>query len=179
MLDILLLILLVGGLIVGFVRGLVVQLIHMVGFIIALFIARLYYIPLAENFDLWIPYPAITEASRFTIAVERLNLTETFYQIFAFALIFFAAWLLLQIIASILNFLKYMPVLGFFSRLLGAVLGFVEAYILVFFALYLFALLPIAIVQDALEGSGIARTLLENTPYFSSQVKEWWYIYLQ
>lgn len=179
MLDIILIILLIGGLIVGFTRGLVVQLIHMVGFIIALFVARLYYIPLAENFDLWVPYPAITEASRFTIAVERLNLTETFYQLFAFALIFFAAWFVLQIIASILNFLKHMPVLGFFSRILGAVLGFVEAYILLFFALYLFALLPVAIVQDTLEASGVAQSLLERTPYLSAQVKEWWYIYLQ
>ena len=179
MLDILLLILLIAGLIIGFVRGLVVQLIHMVGFIIALYIARLYYEPLAEHFDLWVPYPAITEASRFTLAVERLNLTETFYQLFSFALLFFAAWLVLQILASILNFLKYLPVLGIFSRVFGAFFGFVEVYILLFFALYLFALLPVAIVQNTIGSSFIAQALLEQTPYFSEQAKEWWYIYLE
>ncbi|WP_088006651.1 CvpA family protein [Indiicoccus explosivorum] len=179
MLDILLLILLVVGLIVGFTRGLVVQLIHMVGFIIALFVARLYYEPLADHFDLWVPYPAITEASRFTIAVEKLDLTETFYQMFSFALIFFVTWFVLQILASILNFLKFLPVLGFFSRILGAFFGLVEAYILLFFALYLFALLPVAIVQDTIGSSFLAQLLLEHTPVLTEQAKDWWYIYLE
>ena len=47
MLDIIILILLVGGLITGAKRGLIVQLIHMTGFIIALVVAYSYYKPVA------------------------------------------------------------------------------------------------------------------------------------
>lgn len=178
MLDIILLILLIGGIIVGAKRGLVVQLIHMIGFIAALVVAYLYYKPLAEYFVLWIPYPAVSDDSTFTIAIEQLDLDQTFYQLFAFALIFFVVKFGLQLLASMFDFLKYLPVLGFISKILGAVLGFVEVYILLFIFVYVFALLPLDFVQNHLENSSIAQMMLEHTPYFSEKVKEWWYIYM-
>ncbi|AIY05112.1 hypothetical protein Plano_1147 [Planococcus sp. PAMC 21323] len=178
MLNILLLVLLIGGIIVGAKRGFVVQLIHMVGFVIALVAAYTYYKPLSEYFVLWIPYPAINENSQFTLVVDQLDLDQTFYQLLAFAIIFFVVKFALQLIASMFDFLKYLPVLGFFSKILGAVLGFVEAYILLFIFIYVFALLPIDAIQNQLENSGIAQSMLEHTPYFSEKVKEWWYIYM-
>lgn len=178
MLNILLLVLLIGGIIVGAKRGFVVQLIHMVGFVIALVAAYTYYKPLSEYFVLWIPYPAINENSQFTLVVDQLDLDQTFYQLLAFAIIFFVVKFALQLIASMFDFLKYLPVLGFFSKILGAVLGFIEAYILLFIFIYVFALLPIDAVQNQLENSGIAQAMLEHTPYFSEKVKEWWYIYM-
>ena len=177
MLDIILLILFVIGIIVGAKRGLIVQFIHMIGFVIALVVAYLYYKPLAEYFVLWIPYPVIGSDSRFTIAVEQLNLEQTFYQLIAFAVIFFVVKFALQLLASMFDFLKYLPVLGCVSTILGAVLGFVEIYIVMFIFMYIFALLPIDMVQNLLENSAIAQSMLENTPYFSEKVKEWWYIY--
>ncbi|MDJ0330948.1 CvpA family protein [Planococcus sp. S3-L1] len=178
MLDILLVILLVGGIIVGAKRGFIVQLIHMIGFVVALVAAYKYYKPLSEYFVLWIPYPAINENSQFTLVVDQLDLDQTFYQLLAFALIFFVVKFALQLVASMFDFLKFLPVLGFFSKILGAILGFIEAYILLFIFIYVFALLPLDVVQNQLENSGLAQSMIENTPYFSEKVKEWWYIYL-
>ncbi|MFP8782114.1 CvpA family protein [Planococcus plakortidis] len=178
MLDLILLVLLLAGILVGFKRGLVLQFLHMVGFIVALIVAYTYYKPLAENFVLWVPYPTVDETSRFAIAVEQLNLDETFYQLLAFALIFFVVKFLLTLIASMFDFIKYIPVLGFLSRIFGGVLGLIEAHILLFIGLYVFALLPIDGIQNQIENSGIARAILEHTPYFSEKVKEWWYIYM-
>lgn len=177
MLDLILLVLFIFGLIVGARRGLIVQLLHMIGFVIALVVAYRYYKPLAEYFVLWIPFPAVTDNATLTIAVEQLNLDLTFYRLLAFALIFFATKFLLQLIATMFDFLKYLPVLGIFSSLLGAVLGFVEVYIILFIVLYLLALLPIESIQSFMESSIIAGLMLEHTPYFSEKVKEWWYIY--
>jgi len=118
----------------------------MVGFIIAIVVAYLYYKPLSEYFELWIPYPAITDESRFTMAISQLDLDQTFYQIFAFALIFFVVKFGLQLIASMFDFLKYLPVLGFISKILGAILGFIEMLILLFFFIYVFSLLPLDII---------------------------------
>jgi uncharacterized membrane protein required for colicin V production len=178
MLDIILIILLLGGIIVGAKRGFVLQLIHMVGFVITFIVAYLYYKPLAEYFVLWIPYPTVDSDSRFTIAIDQLDLDQTFYQLFAFALIFFAVKFGLQLIASMFDFLKYLPVLGFLSKILGAVLGFIETYLILFIFLYVFALFPLDAIQTQLENSGIAQGILENTPFFSEKVKEWWYIYM-
>ena len=88
MLDILIILLLLAGLITGFRRGLIVQIIHMTGFIIALVVAYKYYQILAEKFVLWIPYPGVTAGSKLSFAVEELDLDETFYRLLAFVLIF-------------------------------------------------------------------------------------------
>ena len=179
MLDILLLLLLVASFIIGAKRGLIVQLMHVVTLIVAFVVALIYYKPLAQKFVLWIPYPAFTDGITQTINLEAIDVDRTFYQVLAFALIFFVVKFALQIVASIFDFLTYLPVLHTVNRLLGAVFGFVEMYLLLFLALYVFALLPIEKIQVILADSSLTRFMLEKTPIFTSLVKEWWYIYIK
>src|SRR4051794_38257182 len=107
MLDLIIVILLLGGLVTGYRRGLVVQLIHMTGFIIALIVAYAYYKQLADKFVLWIPYPGVTAGSQISFAVDKLDLDGTFYRLLAFVLIFLVVKFGLQLIASMFDFLKY------------------------------------------------------------------------
>ena len=179
MVDILILILLIAGFITGAKRGLIVQLIHMTGFIIALVVAYTYYKPLAEKFVLWIPFPAVTAGSKLTIAVESLDLDQTFYRIIAFALIFIAVKFVLQLIASMFDFLKYLPILGFISNMVGAVLGFIEFYFILFVLLFVLALLPIDMLQNLISKSILTGWMLDHTPILSETVKKWWYIYIE
>ncbi len=177
MLDLLIIILLFGGLVTGFRRGLIVQIIHMTGFIIALIVAYTYYKQLAEKFVLWIPYPGVTAGSKLSMTVDKIELDETFYRLLAFVLIFLVVKFVLQLIASMFDFLTYLPVLGFFARITGALFGFIEFYILMFLVLYLLAMLPIDFVQDKLSHSLLAKSMFEHTPLLSETVKKWWYIY--
>ncbi|MHA6259407.1 CvpA family protein [Sporosarcina sp. CAU 1771] len=177
MLDLLIVFLLLAGLITGFRRGLIVQIIHMTGFIIALLVSYKYYEMLAEKFVLWIPYPGVTAGSKLSFAVEELDLDETFYRLLAFVLIFIIVKFALQLIASMFDFLKYLPVLGFVSRFVGAALGFIEFYLLIFFVLYLTAMLPIDMIQNFMENSILKDAMFEHTPILSEKVKNWWYIY--
>ena len=179
MLDIIILVLLAAGIFVGAKRGLIVQLIHMTGFIIALIVAYSYYKPLAEKFVLWIPYPTVDSSSRLTFAIDKLDLDQTFYRLIAFALIFFVMKFALQLVASMFDFLSYLPVLGFISRIAGAILGFIEFYILLFIVIYVIALLPIGPFQNLIENSNLAESMLKNTPFLSETVKNWWYIYTE
>lgn len=179
MLDLLILLLLVAGVIVGGRRGLIVQAIHMFGFIIALVVAYLYYKPLAQQFLFWIPYPGFTDEVAAALMLDGLDVDRTFYRVIAFALIFYAVKLLLQIVASMLDYLRYMPVLGGLNRLLGAALGFIEAYFLLFIVLYVVALLPLAGIQERVDSSILAGLMLEHTPLISSMFQNWWYIYTE
>ena len=120
----------------------------MTGFIIALVVAYTYYKQLAEKFVLWVPYPGVTAGSKLSMTVEQLDLDGTFYQLLAFVLIFLVVKFGLQLIASMFDFLKYLPVLGFVARITGALFGFIEFYILMFLVLYLLAMLPIEFIQD-------------------------------
>ena len=177
MLDLLIVFLLLGGLITGFRRGLIVQLIHMTGFIIAMVIAYLYYKQLAEKFVLWIPYPGVTADSKFSFIVGELDLDVTFYNLLAFFLIFIVVKFGLQLIASMFDFLKYLPVLGFIARITGAIFGFIEFYILIFLVLYLGVMLPVDFIQNFIGKSILADAMFDHTPWLSETVKNWWYIY--
>lgn len=177
MLDLLILLLLVAGLIAGGKRGLVMQAIHMFGFIIAIIIALIYYKPLAQHFLFWIPYPGFTEEISSALSLTGLDVDRTFYRVIAFAVIFYAVKIIMQIIASMFDFLRYVPVLGGVNRLLGAVLGFIESYFLIFILLYVVALLPMIGIQERVDSSILAGLMLEHTPIVSSMFQNWWYIY--
>ncbi|KGR78749.1 CvpA family protein [Ureibacillus manganicus] len=177
MLDLLLIIIFIASLMVGIKRGFVVQVIHLVSYFVSLLVAYIFYRPLADNFVLWIPYPGISEDTSKTLMLEAIDVDQTFYRIIAFAIIFFATKVVLQVIASIFDFLTYLPVLKSVNRLLGAVLCFIEFYLIAFIILYVLALLPLAPIQNLLSGSFITGLMLEHTPLITSMFQNWWYIY--
>ena len=177
MLDIILLLILIASLVVGVKRGFIVQAIHIGSFFIALIVAYIYYKPLAEKFVFWIPYPGFAEGSTATLILDTLDVDRTFYRVIAFAVIFFVVKIALQIVGSMFDFLKYIPVLGSINRLLGAMLCFAEFYILIFIGLYVIALLPLENVQTVLSKSVLTELILEKTPILTSMFQNWWYIY--
>ncbi|HLR11446.1 MAG TPA: CvpA family protein [Sporosarcina sp.] len=177
MLDLILLISFVIGLVVGYQRGFVVQIIHMLGFIVAFMVSYVYYKPLAEKFVLWVPYSESHAAKGIAFSTKNIDLDLTFYNLLAFVLIFIAVKFALQIIASMFDFLKYLPVLGVIARLLGGALGIVEVYIMMFFILYVGYLLPIDFIQSFIQKSTIAKSMFEHTPILSEKVKNWWFVY--
>lgn len=179
MFDLIILLVLIGGFVVGLKRGFVVQIIHLASFFVALIVAYVYYKPLAEKFVLWVPYPGITDAGSLAIVIDSLDLDQTFYRVLAFAVIFFTVKLAMQIIASIFDFLTYLPVLKSVNKLLGGVLGVVEFYFLLFIGLYVLVLLPIDFIQVKMSQSILAGLILEHTPLITKMFQNWWYIYIQ
>ena len=177
MLDLLILIIMASGIIVGLKRGFIVQMMHLFGFFIALIVAYVNYKPLAQFFVLWVPYPGFAENATSVLGLDSIDVDSSFYQALAFAIIFFATKLVLQIIASIFDFLAYLPVLKSLNRLLGAIFGFVEFYIIMFIGLYILALVPIESIQSILNRSIFTSLILEHTPIITKIFQNWWYIY--
>ncbi len=177
MLDILLIIIFIASLLVGLKRGFIVQAIHLTSFFIALIVAYIYYKPLAEKFVLWVPYPGFSEDASMTLILDTLDVDRTFYRIIAFAVIFFAVKIALQILGSVFDFLTYLPILNSINRLLGAGLCFIEFYFLLFIAMYVLAMVPIETVQSFMGSSIIANLMLEHTPILTGMFQDWWYIY--
>ncbi|KIL44644.1 CvpA family protein [Jeotgalibacillus soli] len=174
MLDLALFILMIIGFFVGLRRGFILQLIHMIGFFVAFFVAYLYYDVLAPKLTLWVPYPAFDSHSELRMITESINFEESYYRIIAFSIIFFAVKLLMQLIGSMFDSISQFPILRPLNVFGGGILGVLEVYFIFFILLYIAAMLPIASVQSALDGSWIAKFILTNTPIFSEQVKEWW-----
>lgn len=175
MLNIIIIIFLVFGVFMGLKRGFVLQLLHLTGFIISFIVAVMYFKPLGEKLSLYIPYPDLTGEGAFASFLNNLPLETAFYNAIAFAVIFFAVKLILQIIASMLDFVASIPILGCINKILGAVLGFAEVYLIMVILLYILALTPVQGIQDAIQHSSIALSIIENTPYFSEQIFKLWF----
>lgn len=174
MLDLIIIILFIVSVFIGFKRGLILQFIHLTGFFIAFFVAKIYYADLAPKLLLWIPYPSFSGSTPIAMILENGNLEAAFYRGISFVIIFFAVKIVLQIIGSMLDFIAHLPILKQFNVLGGGVLGFLEVYLIVFILLYIAALLPIEAIQTTLKNSVLAEVMVKHTPFLSNGIEQLW-----
>lgn len=174
MLDLILLGLLVLGILRGLKRGLILQLFHFMGFFIAFFVAVYFYDNLAGHLEMLIPYPRVLTED-WAFFSESLSLENAYYNMIAFAMLFFVIKIAMSVISSMLDFVAELPVLNIVNGLLGAVFGFVEQYLVLFIIVFVASLLPITMIQNLLADSSIARYMIEQTPVFSEQIKTLWF----
>lgn len=166
---------LIFGLLMGLKRGLILQVVHLFGFIVSFILAIFNYQKLSPYLSLWIPYPELSGDSSWALFLQALPLETGFYNGIAFVFIFFLSKIILQIIAAMLDFIAELPLLNSVNRILGAFLGFIEVYLIIFILLYIIALIPLDLVQAALDGSSLGQNIIEKTPYFSMKIKELWF----
>ncbi|MDX8363989.1 CvpA family protein [Cytobacillus sp. IB215665] len=178
MLDLILIIILIAGFLIGLKRGFVLQIIHFFGLIVAFVLASIYYDTLAPKLILWIPYPTIGEGSALNSLFENMNLEDAYYRAIAFVIIFIMVKIIMQIIGSMLDFVANLPILKQINGWAGAILGFLEVYIILFVVLYIVALLPIDFIQMPIQDSFVANMMIKHTPIFSSMIKDLWFEYV-
>jgi uncharacterized membrane protein required for colicin V production len=178
MLDIAILLIFIVGFFVGLKRGLILQIVHLTGFIVAFFVAALYYDDLAPKLTLWVPYPNLGTETALHNIFNADSFEDAYYRAIAFSIIFFAVKILMQIIGTMLDFIAHIPILKQLNVWAGGFLGLVEVYLLVFILLYIAALLPIEFIQAPIKDSTIAQSVIKNTPIFSKQIKDMWFDYM-
>ncbi|UOQ47194.1 CvpA family protein [Gracilibacillus caseinilyticus] len=175
MVNLILIVLFIIGVLVGMRRGFILQVLHLTGFIVAFIVAATYYDDLASNLELWIPYPEIMSDASWAVFLEAVPLETAYYNAIAFGALFFVSKIILQIIATMLDFVADLPFLRLINSWLGAVLGFVEVYLLIFVALYILALAPVSHIQTMIDHSGIATSIIEHTPVLSEKLTNYWF----
>lgn len=178
MLDLIIIFLFIMGLIIGIRRGFIMQIVHLSGFIAAFVVAYMFYADLAPKLKLWIPMPSFGDPESATMFFETISLDTAYYRAIAFAMLFFGTRIAAQIIGSMFDFLSHLPILKQLNSWAGAVLGFVEIYLIVFIFLYIGALIPVEIVQSSISDSSMAKGIVENTPVFSEKLKDLWTGYM-
>jgi len=164
-------IILVIGFLIGLRRGLILQALHLTGYIISFIIASVYYKKLAEKLSLFIPYAKLPEDGLWAAFAKGMALEAAFYNGIAFVIIFILAKVVLQIIATMLDFVARLPLLKWVNSLFGAILGFAEVYLIVFVLLYVIALVPLMKIQDIIHNSSLALFMIEKTPFLSNKVE--------
>ncbi|HZG60766.1 MAG TPA: CvpA family protein [Anoxybacillus sp.] len=178
MIDLILLFILLTGFMIGLKRGFILQFIHMTGFIVAFIVAYTNYEKLAPRLRLWVPYPSFDDEETIKLIFESANLDEAYYRAIAFAILFFATKILMQIIGSMLDFVVQLPFLRSVNRWAGGALGFIEIYLIVFIVLYIGALIPIESLQTRLQDSFMASIIVKHTPFLSDMLENMWIKYM-
>ncbi|GAA0288612.1 putative membrane protein required for colicin V production [Gracilibacillus halotolerans] len=175
MLTIILLFLLLSGVLIGLRRGFILQVLHLTGFIIAFIVAARYYSSLASKLEMWIPYPNLLEDSDWSVFLSSFPLEGAFYNAIAFGTLFFVTKIILQIIATMLDFIADLPFIRFVNGGLGALLGFLEVYLIAFIILFIIALAPIPFIQSMIDQSSLATFMIEKTPVLSEKMMTYWF----
>ncbi|WP_414055131.1 CvpA family protein [Macrococcus equi] len=173
MINVILLFFLILGTVIGLRRGFILQSLHLIGTIGAFIIARMYYAALAKHLVLIIPFPS-AEGHYQSHFLNMVTNEMTFYNVVSFIIIFFVSKVLLQMVATVFDYIAQLPLLKQMNAALGALLGFIECYLLLFIVLFLFAMMPNGWIQDHLEGSFISNIIVNYTPVISGIAKSWW-----
>ncbi|HDX9576825.1 CvpA family protein [Bacillus cytotoxicus] len=173
MVDIIIVLLLVMGFLLGLRRGLVLQLVKLVSFIIAYLVAYWYCKDLAPALQKIIPYPFKQEVN-VPNWIDANSMETVFYQAIAFIALFIITKIALTLIGQLLNMFTEIPVLKQINALGGAILGFLEVYIILFVLIVVGTILPIEQLQTSLNQSSISKVIVEDTPILSGKVKELW-----
>ncbi|GAF39879.1 integral inner membrane protein [Agrilactobacillus composti DSM 18527 = JCM 14202] len=178
MLSFLIILVLAYGIYIGARRGLILQTIYSISYLVFFGIAYLIYRGLGSNLTLLIPYPSATTSSHFAFfdASLGLKLDTAFYAGFAFLLILLIGWLIMKFVGLFLAPLQFYP-MNYSMSVLGAmILAFVTNYVGIFLILYLVALIPVDGLQAALGHSWVSTGMVRYSPILTDLITKWWIV---
>lgn len=172
-LDIIIIIILFGSLIRGFQLGLIRQLIHFLGFFIALYMAYRFSGELAPYLQEKIPAPSFENSTIYMFS-EVFQLENMFYSALAFFIIFVFSKLILNLGGQILHQIASLPGLKTVNRFSGGLLGLLQAVILTVLIIHVISVMPWLELQQYVEGSTIAQFMLGLTPIITEVLYNLW-----
>lgn len=176
MLTVVILITLLLSFYVGYRRGAAYQIVFSIGYLLSFIVARMYYQKLGAHLDLFVPYPSVTSQSKMLYySVEQaFNLDKAFYAGVAFVMILIAGWLVTHLIAIFFKDLLFKVLIPKYDGIVAGILQLVVCYIFIFLILKLVSFVPMALIQNQLEGSWYARFMIEHSLFLSSHFNNLW-----
>lgn len=177
-LTILIIIIFLFALYGGARRGLMMQLISTIFYLIVFYVAIEFYPAISERIDLLIPYPSANYGDSFALYTldTGFQLDRAFYNIIAFMIILIIGGFISRLLIAVLNPLQHVtvPLPQGMDKGIGAFLSLILAYLFIFVGLFLLSTIPIASIQNMLEESTLARAILTESPYLSDYFYQLW-----
>lgn len=172
--DWIIILLLIGGLVIGFKRGLIRQAIHLAGFIAAYILAFKFYDDFAPMLMSWMPLNQIEAYNSFSFVAEALQVDRLIYNAIAFALIFFGTKLGLTLVGNVLHIVASLPGLSIFNRFGGLALGLLEVALILIIAVNVMAVLPWEKGNQLLSQSMLGSYLVDHVPVLAEKLQQLW-----
>lgn len=143
--DIAIIVLLVSGAVLGFRRGLIMQVAAILGAVVALAVAKAEYghgVALLQH---------VASNSRWLIVISYL-------------VIFFIVWSAINFVARLVKMAAKLLLLGLYDRLLGALIGLLQSALIVELLLYLGKRSPGSTIHSAIKHSSWAPAFMQVVP---------------
>lgn len=167
--DIIVVLIIVAGIIAGAKRGLLKSLVGLIGLVAVLIISFTLKTPIA-NF-LIDKLPFITYGGNL-IGLTSINVLV--YNIIAFVIVFIVLYCMLSIVIKITGFidtvLKLTVIWVIPSKIGGAIIGFLEAWVYVY--LILFILIQFSFSYTLVANSNVGKFVLDHTPVVGTYLKD-------
>lgn len=167
--DIGIVIMLLFGAILGFKRGFTNELVNAIGLILVIALAFIFKNPLSSILYEHLPFFSFGFLKGATI----LNIL--LYEVIAFLILVAIFSLLLNVLKTVTSLFEKLLnatiILGIPSKLLGAVLGVVQEYIIIFIILYILTLFGINVPM--IGESNLRNKIVDETPVLSEVSKDW------
>lgn len=168
-LDAVIITILIVGVLGGMSRGLIKQAVLLIGLVVCLVFAFSLRTPIATFMYEYLPF---FKFGGLFSGVSIINIL--LYELIAFLIIFSLLYLVLRILLKITGIIEKILdmtiILGFFSKIGGGIVGFIEAYILVF--VFLFVCNQPFIRVTGLDSSKVGNFILDKTPVMSGAIED-------
>lgn len=168
LIDAIIIIVILSGAIVGFKRGVITEAVSAVSFFASVVIAFLFKNTVSVFLYSHLPFFKFGGAIK-GVTVLNIVLYELLAFLLTLAIVIVIFRLLVIITKFIEKFLKFTIILGFFSKILGAVLGLVESYVWVFIVIFI---LSLPIINVDLSDSKYTDKILNETIILSNFVED-------
>lgn len=162
------------GMVLGYSRGFVAQLLSIAGLVIAYLIAFAFYDDVAPWLQSMLASSGHETYEKYEFLTSELHLDTYVYNALAFALLFFGVKIAFSVGGRLLNLLTSVPGLKQINQWSGATLGVIEAALIVIIAVHVMTVLPNDTSQRLLKQSASAPYIMERTPVITDKLQELW-----
>lgn len=163
-----------AGMVLGFSRGFVGQLLSIVGLIVAYLIAFAFYDEAAPLVRSALALSGNETYQHYEFLSQEMHLDTYVYKALAFAILLFGVKISFSIAGRLFNLLASMPGLKQVNQWSGASLGIMESALIVIVIVHVMTVIPNDTAQRLLKQSIAAPYILENTPIFTNKLQELW-----
>lgn len=167
--DSILILFLLLGAVLGFKKGAIKSLVALIGTILLVVISYYLKNPIAELLLDYCPFIKFGGAWTGLVTLNIL-LYEALAYVLVFVVLSSILSLLIKVSGILETVLKMTIILGIPSKIIGAVLGFLEA--LVFSFIILFVLLQFNVTSKMISDSSMAMSILDKTPLIGHMVND-------
>lgn len=160
----------------GFRRGLVMQVIQLVGYVITFFVASRLTGELAQYVEMLIPFPSVQQNSTLVFYNEAQSflLNYAFYRAITFVLIGLVGFVLTKFVSVFFTRLTYYSMFKHIDKIGGAIVNLLITFICVFLFLFILSLIPLESIQQQFVDNPLAFRIVSDTPILSNWAMNAW-----